>query len=54
MKASVYQQQHTQGLRQQLGELVRPLLRELDERLDKRLRFLHFYAAHRIPNVSTM
>jgi len=37
MKDSAEERREAQGLRQQLGEMVRPLLRELDELLDKRL-----------------
>ncbi len=37
MSDSASPRKHAQGLRQQLGDLVRPLLRELDATLDKRL-----------------
>jgi len=37
MKDSAEERTEAQGLRQQLGEMVRPLLRELDAKLDKRL-----------------
>lgn len=37
MKDSAQEREQAQGLRQQLGEMVRPLLRELDRLLDKRL-----------------
>jgi hypothetical protein len=44
MKDSAQERRQAQGLRQQLGEMVRPLLRELDDLLDKRL-VVTFFAA---------
>lgn len=46
MQDSAPERQHAQGLRQQLGEMVRPLLRELDELLDKRLVATFFTTLH--------
>ena len=37
MTDSAHSEKQAQGLRQQLGDMVRPLLRELDVALDKRL-----------------
>jgi hypothetical protein len=48
MADSAYAQRQAQGLRQHLGERVRPLLRELDAALDKRLVATFFHTLQAI------
>jgi hypothetical protein len=48
MNKSDEERKQAQGIRQQLGEMVRPLLRQLDEMLDKRLVATFFAALQAI------